>query len=220
MPSNEPSSVSSHITITTDARLGGRTLAALSAIDSVHTDGELRPAQIVGFKGIPGECGRYSPRTREIGLNIARDDHEQTVAHEVGHLVAIEGIGAGSPVCANSSALAEWRDAVLASATHKRLVRMRKEGRVRIPLASSGIDYALDADDLEQVEYLLMWEELWARTYCQFIAVRAHNNRMLRQIATESSSNYGLIFSPNWPDNDFLPIENAIESVMKNRGWM
>jgi len=70
------------------------------------------------------------------------------------------------------------------------------------------------------LDYLLEWEELWARANFQFIANRSGNLRMRSQLAKEAASAYGVVFQPQWPDDDFGAIETAIEAIFKGRGWM
>jgi hypothetical protein len=200
--------------------LEGRSTRTLASIDEVHVDGPLPTARIRGFFDEPEVCGYYNLKAREIGLNLNRDDHELSVAHEIGHLVAIEGIGGGRAVCGNSLEFGPWRTAIQASNAFKRLLRIRSAGVVAVRSGSLAIDYPLDAADFEHLNYLLNWEELWARSYCQFIAVKSDNAAMFRQIRREEASDYGLIFSPQWGETDFDAIKSTIEGVLKGRGWM
>jgi hypothetical protein len=215
-----PTPISSHVAIQASATLQNRPAAALATIDAVHLDGELGGATIHGITLPDDECGDYNWKTLVIRLNVARDDHESTLVHEIGHLVAIEGFGKGTPVCHKHRALGAWRKAARASETHKRLRDLKKDGETVVLENGAPTRYVFDADEMEYLDYLLEWEELWARTYCQFISIRSGSAAIQGQLQAEAVSPSGEVFTPQWPAYDFVEIELAIEDVLKERGWM
>ena len=70
------------------------------------------------------------------------------------------------------------------------------------------------------VTYLLEPEELFSRSYAQWIAKESNDSRILSQItaATESSHPAGII-PRYWGPSDFGPISGALESVTIKAGW-
>ncbi len=70
-------------------------------------------------------------------------------------------------------------------------------------------------------DYLLPPHELWARSYAQFIASRGRLPRMEHELlAVRTSSPNALYLSVQWEDADFVMLDNEIERLFQQIGWM
>src|SRR5262249_24701523 len=82
----------------------------------------------------------------------------------------------------------------------------------RDPL-SPGLDRAL-------LEELLLVEEIWARSYAQYIAVRSADGVLLRGLGPYRRRVPDRVYYPyQWDDNDFEDIAQAIETLFRRFGW-
>ena len=71
------------------------------------------------------------------------------------------------------------------------------------------------------IEYLLQNEELWARSYAQFIAVKsAHPDLREHLDRLRARPERRLYYGSQWDEEDFLPILAEIEAVFRQIGWM
>jgi len=68
----------------------------------------------------------------------------------------------------------------------------------------------------ERAEYYLSPEELWARSYAQYIAKKSGNKAMLAELAKLQDDP----IPSQWSDDDFIEIEKAIDELFKERGWL
>lgn len=222
---------------------------ALGLIDGVHGDGTLTsiPIKVRGKKGELGKFLHYikpePPEGQEvfddemeddddrpneiggkpIGIRILATGHhkELTTVHEIGHFLDYEGLG--KPLEYSSGAdptMAEWRTAVEKSQAVQDLKELIQKGKVPITLDDgTKTDYTVD---VEHVEYLLEWEELWARAYAQYITLRSGNvvlKRQLDRIRRGVGGNHQVYTAQHWADADFEPIAEAIDKIFEAKGW-
>jgi hypothetical protein len=178
--------------------------ALLATIDAVHGDGEL-PLLPVRW-GIP--------RTGEVALYTVADDLNQPVwltvdsrrgrwhagmVHEIGHFLDHQGIGPPVDFASRGDRLlGAWRTAVRRS----RAVRSLR----RFPESDS---------------YFGRPEELWARCYLQWIALRSGNERLRRQVVElRGHDPADAAFYAQWDDDDFMPIADAIDRLFRRLEWI
>ena len=63
-------------------------------------------------------------------------------------------------------------------------------------------------------------EELWARSYVQYIASRSGNEELYRTIReSQMMADSGMI-PAYWEDDDFEPIAEAMDEVFRSKGWL
>ena len=71
------------------------------------------------------------------------------------------------------------------------------------------------------VDYLLESEELWARSYTQFITTKSGNSELREQLnRLRDRPARSLYYWEQWDDDDFLPVLAEIEAVLRQLGWM
>jgi hypothetical protein len=85
----------------------------------------------------------------------------------------------------------------------------------------------LDLRDTEEslvhktVNYLLDEQELWARSYSQYLAFRIPSPALLQQIAAENKVITGKIrFKPYWDAADFRAVQTEIDKILQTLGWL
>ena len=71
--------------------------------------------------------------------------------------------------------------------------------------------------DRKHVNYLLNTEELFARSFAQYIATRSGDKIMLSQAKSYSNTLYG---ARQWDDDDFKPIAAEFDAYFKSIGWI
>ena len=214
--------------------------AALQAIDEVHGDGTLDPLPFLRGAG-KKELGLYKSTPSGVALNITVGANNPiqhlTTAHEVGHWLDDQAIGVAirsprvtmaahkDPTKAASlqQAIDQYWNAVTATKTYKYLDGLWAPGKtvpVKIPVyGPTGVVDKIFNEDIDRyyLRYLTSREELWARTYAQYIATRSSNVKMKAELLTtlESSKNY----PQQWEENEFKPVAKAIDAIMAVLGW-
>lgn len=185
---------------------------ALKSIDFVHSDGDLKPLPVTTKQIDDGSLGEYifTFTTRDIQSIVINPDGAEpqlTFCHEMGHALAINVIGQGKPVVGKAALFKEFRDAVQKTpnfAYWKYIYATANPfGQVK-----------------EHAGYLLLWEEIWARAYCQFIAETAYNKELTEEFVRNMGSQYQSIFGAQWDENDFKEIKEAIRRIFQKIGWM
>jgi SPP1 gp7 family putative phage head morphogenesis protein len=178
---------------------------ALSAIEAVHGDGVLPRIPVTGKVSSRTALGEFAyqrlPSYKPVQINIkpSGSHPELTFVHEVGHFLDLAGFPETGYSSVNSKVLADFRAAVERSDAIKRLQQMSKD------------------TPSKYLQYLLMPEEIFARSYAQFIATESGNKilleqlNMLRRVSSMPSQ---------WADEDFLEIRDAIRAIMRELQWL
>lgn len=199
---------------------------ALSAIDSVHGDGTLRPIPINQRKS-KTTWGQYKYRQMrdrsipvEININPTEGNHAATtMAHEVGHYLDDQSLRITQvlPTDKITPEIQAWRKTIADSEAVKTLQDWRSKGHeITITDPNTGQERTGKVD-ATYIKYMLRHDELWARSYAQYIATRSGNPTMLAEISAIRSSPYGVT---QWADGDFVPIAEAIDEILRAAGWL
>lgn len=224
----------------TDA-IQGKVASALAVLDSVHSDGNLPKIPAIKVNRIYKKRGylayygrnRFNDRPQELAFSERSMSTQPmlTVFHETGHF--IDHVGFDSDITKYSSEhdqlLAGWREAV----KHSKAIQSLQNWNNRVGAPSGVLQ--------DQLDYLLSTRETWARSYAQYVTVKSRHAGALRELkkmqqagtigAVDSSTpfnNAGLGKAPKagswdypwqWSDEDFKPIEEAIDVIMERLGW-
>lgn len=195
----------------------GRGVAdGLDAIRTVHRVPEGMPKIPVisddsysyagAYRSTVGRPGRPSHPV-SIALSRKQDlGHEVTFVHEYGHFLDHAGIGIRPDQFAtiepgDRAMLAGWRQAIDDSAAVRRMRAAGDWSRAE----RRGLD-----------EYVLTPEELWARSYSQWIALRSGNPRMAGQVQKMATGRIPY----QWADDDFAPIAAAFDDLFSKLGLL
>jgi hypothetical protein len=134
-------------------------------------------------------------KSRYIYLNPTKPVEEAagTMTHEFGHYMDVQ-VGDGTDWFSDSEEGAAWRDAVMRSDSVKILKAYRDHDPV-------------------YVDYLLTNQELWARSYAQWIALRSGNDKLMGSV--KHAGDVGGMPERQWGETDFGPIATQIDKVME-----
>jgi hypothetical protein len=198
---------------------------ALTAIDSVHTDGQL-PTIPVSWTRARTVAGQYEfdQLGGAHGMNISTVKslpQRNTVAHETGHFLDHQVLGQRGkfatlqpPGTPEFAALQPWRTAVRTSRRGKTMTSALKTGELEYN-GPNGREFGSVAP--KAILYLNDEREMWARSYSQWIAIRSGNSGMLRDL--ESMRNDPGAVLVQWDDNDFDDIARAFDDLFGGKGW-
>lgn len=201
---------------------------ALAAVDAVHRDGWLPKIpirRIVLSRRLHGHFRHVlSGPPLDIGVHPNAHHAALTAVHEIGHFLDYSGLGAsGEFSSVAGDLLSPWRAAVRGSDAVQRLGRLWRftEDRTQEAQTVEAGDRVRYQAEHRHIEYLLQTEELWARSYAQFIAVKSAHPDLREQLGRlRVRPVRQLYYGSQWDDEDFLPIQAEIEAVFRRQGWM
>ena len=200
---------------------------ARKAIDSVHGDGQLPtiPVHRATNTNIHGSYYRDENNTPQQILVSDQGDHPRlTTVHEVGHFLehtAIPGDKTTDGIrdWSSDKRMAGWRKAVQESEAVKRLKSLQSVDTVEF-IHPDGTPEDIWIKQTH-VAYLLKEDEIWARSYAQYIASRANDPKLKAELANElkKMTRERLPYPKQWSEEDFKPIGRAIDGLFKELGW-
>lgn len=190
---------------------------AVAAIDSVHIDGSLPVVYVHGIINTPDLGGYIDTANLEIAINHFGSSPRGTMVHELGHLIDLYGFGTPKKFSsAKSRLLKPWRDEIKKSKSLRRINAIASGRTVEV----DGESIIPGEDLIQHAKYLQTWEELWARSYFQFIAKRSGQAELSTELAKLLKEDYQKLFLAQFDDEDFEGIEKAIESLFVDLGWI
>lgn len=200
-----------------ESQFGRRMRWAAKAIDRVH-----------GVKGLPAitvddatqgrNFGEFridrNGAPRSIGVRQDGPSPEFTFIHEAGHWLYSGVLGRTKdrrdvvPIEANNG-FTKWKAAVEASQSYRGLQDLlapQRRAGLRLPVSE------------DRLNYLLSWNEVWARSYVQFITARTGDVVLLRRLARNLEDQ--VTGQGHWQEEDFRRIEYEIAVVLGKKGWI
>lgn len=197
----------------------------IKVIDGVHGDGNLPQIPVEQSSGTRmwGQYQYYPGINKSVDIRISsRGSHiDFTSAHEIGHFIDHRGIDPKSMgfASSNSSLMDKWEAAVKQSNSYQKLVDMRKNpDAYAVDVQLGPRSSAKISPDRNHIHYLLSTQELWARSYAQYISEKSGDTTLLQQLGEERSEKlYGY---RQWETADFAPIRNAIDELFEGLGWL
>ena len=216
----------------------------VAAIDRVHGDGPLSPIPVT-IKRMPGgrqgQFATYNQIPAEINMR-ARPDHPRlTLAHEIGHWLDQSGIGRNGAAPTDGghgqvtrwlsiwpdkapAELLAWKEAVDRSAARGQLADLQHQMRTKKHIEFTTEDGTPNKARLSPtwLAYSLRTDELWARSYAQYIAVRSGDAGMMAELRTEQAEQRRMAvpITTQWQDADFVPIARAMDALFSALGWL
>jgi len=195
------------------------------AIDRVHKDGVLPRIPVrVDFDQFSRTAAKFefnsvTGQPVAIGVNSLKQfkmtAHESFV-HEVGHFLDFSGIGTPGKFATHDDPLMDgWRLAVSRSRAVQQLESDLVAGVRKIPMPGGTVrDYPVDQ---KYITYLLGREEVWARSYSQYITRKSKDPDLIRAFEETRQTS---MYKNAWDDDDFQDIEDAIDALFRTLGWM
>lgn len=151
---------------------------------------------LIEYEGEKVALGLFTPADRLITISretINQSNDTFTLFHELAHHHDFFTLGKGAYLSGNlqSTLLKEWRTAVFNSDRYNdfKILLDRSEGKIR-----------------EQIKYLRLMRETYARSVSQYVAIKSQNPNALNSVQEN-------IFS-HWDNEDFIPIFKAINNLL------
>lgn len=179
-----------------DSAHGRQVTSGLDAMQKVHDiPPAMRGTTIVDGTKLPqGKYGWFRPGTRTMAISPGVQAPLTTV-HEMGHAMSFRVFGG--------------RGSVLPSHPH---LRNAIEQTSEVRLLRSQRLTETNAKRIAALDYMLSDEELWARSYSQWVALKSGAPEMMKALNVRRSM--------HWADSDFGPIAQAVESVLRSKGLL
>jgi hypothetical protein len=199
--------VSAALQVKTTGPLKQSITTAIKAIDKVHDDGVL-PSIPVTSSRKKNSLGVFTS-TRQGGQSVAKSIEVRssgswpalTAAHEAGHFLDLEAIGAkGGFATDKTGPIQNVIQAARSSDAIKGIQKLQAEssGRTR-----------------RYYNYLLSPSEIWARAYAQFIAEESGEPVLVQELEKARSAQE----HRQWKTADFKPVAAEIRKMFKQMGW-
>ena len=182
---------------------------ALKAIDKVHGVRKV-PDIAVKSSARGDEEGNYRTIIRggkvvskDIQVNPKGATPGFTAVHEAGHHLDLTALGPGGAFGSSNyrhdPEMKAWYDTVKGTDSYKNLIRLRSE----------------EPEYRRYYDYLLQPEEVFARSYAQYIANKSGDPDLKSGLEYWRETNTG----EHWPDADFKAVESALEKIFEKKGW-
>jgi hypothetical protein len=227
-PASSPAKRVSEALDVKTAKLAMPINSTLKAIDEVHGDGVLPkiPVQRMSTKNVHGVYQHTIEHTAQgrvdkalfIAISDQGPNPRLTMAHEAGHFLEYEAIpGRSDDGWRDWQAdplMAEWRAAVLQSDAVQSLKELRRTPTVTV----DNLVYQIPKSHLN---YLLQDNELWARSYAQYVATRTTDTEVRRELETKLAEIEAedVKLRSQWTPEDFGPVAAAIDKLFAGLGW-
>lgn len=205
--------VSDALVVNAHKRVAEQTLAA---IDKVHGDGVL-PRIGINRSSSKKYLGayRYFPHNLQAVDIRLTSNHvpNHVLAHEVGHFIDHQGLAPGKGYASSNGLdkrMDAWRAAVLKSDAIRSLQRLHGKNKI-----------GTETVRRKYVNYLLKVEEIWARSYAQWITQRSGDSLLIEQLEAimDGIRNAPLAYQSQWEPEDFEPIARAMDDLFFELGW-
>jgi len=192
---------------------------ALGLIDRVHSDGKL-PKIFASTDEALSDHGYYerlpNNTPSQIVINPNGRHPELTCIHEIGHFLDHQALGTAGDWASLGSRLSGWRKAVEQTQAVQDL-RSRRQGPLPVSLPNGVVLQVF----VEQrvLDYALKPIELFARSYAQYITRASQDKVLLVQMAGEINTLEWQVYPLQWQDQDFAPIYDQLELLLRQKGW-
>lgn len=183
---------------------------ALKILDSIHGDGNLPsvPVKNIRSKSYKGALRFSLGQPIDIKISHYGKQKELTTLHEIGHLLDLSAIGTpGRFESLKDDILASWKNAAFNSEAIKKIFDALRNGVYN----GRNINFS----ELKYLNYLRRTEEIFARSYAQYIAVKSKNKILLKQVDENNADP----ISTQWDKDDFREIEKEFDKLFRELGW-
>lgn len=194
--------------------LGQDAAIAFDAIAAVHSVREMPLFSMVLYRKMV-DLGTYHSKSRLVRINPRGTHIPLTIVHELAHHLDWHVLGH------NGYASREARGklkAVLAAVEASAAVTGLRAIVADRAYVLDGQQYTLTSQRAAQLNDLLEPEELFARAYAQYIAVRSGNSVLLEQVSRILASK-GPQKLRQWEGTDFDDIANAFDQLFNAPKW-
>lgn len=186
---------------------------ALSAVDKVHGDGQLKKIPVINstakrYYGMFRAWGRLDG-AHNISIAAIGDHKALTFIHETGHFIDHGGFGR---LWGASGYDGFAKDLMLALRKSDWFSNLYQRAESLAQAVADGVFRF----DRKYINYLASSKELFARAYAQFIAIESGDPILLAQLKKLQDAK----FPTQWSDEDFKPIAEEFRKLFRQQGWM
>jgi hypothetical protein len=194
---------------------------ALELVEHIHGDGFWQQVRVLE-DNTPSDwlAGFKADKDRAyLFLNQDQSANVFELLHEFGHGVLAYGFGDfDNTKIATDPIFASWRTAICGSQAYQWLESLQGKKIVQVEAFFETKYRRVNQDD---VAYFLRWQELFARSYTQYIALVSGDKELLWAVARASNSaTRKLLYTSQWQDTDFDQIFDALEALFVLQGWL
>jgi hypothetical protein len=179
-------------------------------IDEVHGDGPL-PTTLITHKERKGPTNGEFYRYNSDINTFNEKSIPMTLTHEIGHWIdyrGFRGIPGAQPQNLRSPEFASH------SPLFKKFISLAKKTNKIQAISSSRLT-------ARSKTYLRSKHEIFARAYAQYIATKSKNPDMLANLRDRQGSPVsGENYPDQWDDDDFKPLYDELETILKQVGWL
>ena len=180
----------------------GKAVEAAMAVHAVVAAADRVPVVVEPALIYPGLYSVEGGKPARIAIHPAVHRPRLTFLHEVGHYLDHGLIGDIGTWASTGSMSEKWRDAVDQTEAADEL--RRQEAVPPLPQLA------------RTMRYLLRIEELFARSYGQWIGLRSGNDDLLDELSNSLST---LTYPEYWGMDDFAPVADALDLAFKELKW-
>lgn len=159
----------------------------------------------------------------ELALSQKGPFKRLTMVHELGHYLDHHGIGTPGHY-ASGDADGEVQNVMNAIIKSKSYRQLKNNMDKNIAVLNKELELTHSAKrqkkllaELEKFKYPTSNHELFARSYAQFIASKPGNGKIREELEYRRSREN---LPMQWPDDDFKPINKAMDKLVHNLKWM
>jgi hypothetical protein len=161
-----------------------------------------------------GDSGTYDRTTHDILINVGERDPAMSALHEFGHHVDFAVLGHAGVPGHYSPELADWSKAIQLTAA----VQTLRARSLVLEVVIRGNRFAVDK---RFVRYTLWIEELFARSYAQYVVERGGDAVLHAELAMSPTLTPGrdVLYPLQWDNADFLPVADCFDALWERLGW-
>lgn len=170
--------------------------------------------------GIQGVCVcEPTGEPYAIGVGGSTPLTEWIITHEIGHCLEFAIQKTVSE--ANVTEFDHLRSTIKQSAAVVHIQAAIRGTEILLVAGENTIEQEKLVSDLNFLNYLIEERELFARSYCQYIAVKTDAPDLVEALEDHRiyASNAQLSVSEQWSVNEFVAIEEAFDTLFETIGW-
>jgi len=197
---------------------------AVQAIDSVHGVPVGMSPLSLELTNARSRAGSFRYWERKLRISRQWGDREGfTTIHEFGHALDYDVLDSERKWASTAAPiLDDWRSAVSNSRAVKGLEQLLRTPSVQVTLPNN--EPFRYTTDRKYIRYLLQNNEIFARSYTQYIATKSANPHLVAWVKQERGAGAmagSELYYPNfWDDDDFAPIIKAFDNLFGKLGWV
>jgi hypothetical protein len=198
----------------------------IAAIDRVHGVRALPRIPIRLVRGMI-RFGRFNYDRQEgrpisIVVRLNQPFRRLTILHEIGHFLDLcafgDGVDFGTLI---NPTLGAWNATITSSRSYREATELLRQGVALVETEDGRhVEVTLTADELDSLRPLVQPEELWARSYAQYVVTHADHRLLDAELHAIRLRQRGEVYYPiQWDDDDFVTIGNMFDELLISLGW-